>query len=281
MGAFKDVLVNLGLAQQELNRTFVPEGHRMVYVNDPVKQRQSNYLHNSVSTGKYNAVTFIPRFLLEFFSKYANLFFLFTGTIQLIPNISPTSKFGTVIPLSVIAALTASKEIVEDRKRHQQDRIVNSRECKVLVGNHFVPTHWRDIKVGDIVRVENTEFFPADLVLISSSEPDALCYIETANLDGETNLKIRQGLPETANILTPESVARLDGVIKSELPNNSLYTFEGLLKFGGKEFPLSPQQLLLRGAQLRNTRWVYAVVVFTGHESKLMMNSTYAQCADR
>jgi phospholipid-transporting ATPase len=63
-------------------------------------------------------------------------------------------------------------------------------------------------------------------------------------------------------------------MIKSEMPNNSLYTFEATLKLGLKEYPLSPNQLLLRGAQLRNTRWVYAVVVFTGHESKLMMNST-------
>ena len=65
-------------------------------------------------------------------------------------------------------------------------------------------------------------------------------------------------------------------IIKSELPNNSLYTFDATLIMNGKEYPLSPEQLLLRGAQLRNTRWVYAVVVFTGHETKLMKNSTVA-----
>lgn len=66
----------------------------------------------------------------------------------------------------------------------------------------------------------------------------------------------------------------MDATIKSELPNNSLYTFEGVLKMKGKDYPVGPQQLLLRGAQLRNTRWIYAIVVFTGHETKLMMNST-------
>jgi phospholipid-transporting ATPase len=246
----------------------------MVYVNDPVKQRQIKYLHNSVTTGKYNAVTFLPRFLIEFFSKSANVFFLFTGSIQLIGTLSPTSKYGTIIPLTVIAIFSGGKEFVEDSKRHAQDRMVNSRLSKVLKGDQFIPTYWRDIKVGDVVRIENTEYFPADLVVISSSEPDALCYIETANLDGETNLKIRQGIPETAGMLSPESASKLDGVLKTELPNNSLYTFEAVLKFGGKEYPISPQQLLLRGAQLRNTRWVYAIAVFTGHETKLMMNSS-------
>ena len=90
----------------------------------------------------------------------------------------------------------------------------------------------------------------------------------------ETNLKIRQGIPETAILLTPGSVQSMDATIKSELPNNSLYTFEGVLKMKGKDYPVGPQQLLLRGAQLRNTRWIYAIVVFTGHETKLMMNST-------
>ena len=144
----------------------------------------------------------------------------------------------------------------------------------MLNGSSFVEKHWHEVCVGDIVRIENGQYFPADLLLLSSSEPDALCYIETSNLDGETNLKLRQGRPETATLLTPEAVSRLNAHIKSELPNNSLYTFEAILAMNGAELPLEPLQLLLRGAQLRNTRWVYGIVIFTGHETKLMKNST-------
>ncbi|KAJ3105015.1 hypothetical protein HDU97_008623 [Phlyctochytrium planicorne] len=247
---------------------------RIIYLNDPIKNEAAKYLHNKITTAKYNLVTFVPKFLMEQFSRYANLFFLFIGCIQQIPDLSPVNKLGTIIPLSIVLLASGVKEVLEDLKRHKQDAEVNARMVKVLAGAEFVEKPWRDVVVGDIVRVENGQFFPADLILLSSSEPDALCYIETSNLDGETNLKIRQGLVETANLLTPEDISRLEGVIKSELPNNSLYTYEGTLRLGSKEIPVDPTQLLLRGAMLRNTRWIYAAVVFTGHESKLMKNST-------
>ncbi len=115
------------------------------------------------------------------------------------------------MPLAIVLTATAVKELLEDIKRHQQDAEVNARLVNVLNGNTFEKKAWKDVVVGEIVRIESGESFPADLILLSSSEPDALCYIETANLDGETNLKIRQGLQETAEVLTPEQVSRLEG----------------------------------------------------------------------
>lgn len=98
----------------------------------------------------------------------------------------------------------------------------------------------------------------------------------------EVNLKIKQALPETAHYVSPNQVASMQGIIKSEQPNNRLYTYDGTLTLEldngtTKNLPLDPGQMLLRGAQLRNTSWVYAVVVFTGHETKLMLNSRYFQ----
>ncbi|KAI9599439.1 hypothetical protein BDF19DRAFT_470419 [Syncephalis fuscata] len=238
------------------------------------------FLHNRVSTAKYNIVTFLPKFLYEQFSKYANLFFLFTSCIQQVKDVSPTNRWSTAIPLAVVLIATAFKEIMEDRKRHLSDAETNARYTKTLSGDVFVDAKWRDVHVGDIVRVEGGEAFPADLILISSSEPEGLCYIETSNLDGETNLKIKQALTETVTMITPQDVARLEGYIECEQPNNSLYTFDGTLilqkAYGGErqQIPLDPTQQLLRGAILRNTRWIYGVVVFTGHETKLMRNAS-------
>ncbi|KAG0088539.1 hypothetical protein BGZ92_006041 [Podila epicladia] len=255
------------------------EGIRIIHLNNPERNAQEKYLHNRISTSKYNYFTFLPKFLYEQFSKYANIFFLFTACIQQIDGVSPTSRFTTAVPLALVLFATAIKEVMEDFKRHASDSETNARLTKTLQGSTFTPRAWHSIRVGDIVRVEGGESFPADLVLLSSSEPEGMCYIETSNLDGETNLKIKQALPETVHLLTPQEVSYLGGCIRSEQPNNSLYTFEGTLLMDNesgntKELPLDPTQVLLRGAQLRNTNWIYGIVIFTGHESKLMRNAS-------
>ncbi|BGP12149.1 hypothetical protein JCM10213_004714 [Rhodosporidiobolus nylandii] len=261
----------------------VYEGERVVHLNNEGLNRQSRFGGNSVSTSKYNVVTFLPKFLAEQFSKYANIFFLFIACCQQIPNVSPTNRYTTVLPLGIVLLVAGVKEIKEDVKRHSSDSDLNSRRCAVLdpSSGTFVDKPWRSVQVGDLVRVEGNDSFPADLVLLSSSEPEGLCYIETSNLDGETNLKIKQASPSTSHLLTPSLLSNLAGQLRSEQPNNSLYTYEGTLQLGGgaaggKDIPLGPDQVLLRGAQLRNTAWLYGLVVFTGHETKLMRNATAA-----
>ena len=255
-------------------------GPRMIYLNNPPANAGSKFVDNHVSTAKYNAFTFTPKFLYEQFSKYANLFFLFTAILQQIPGISPTNRYTTIVPLIIVLLVSAAKELVEDFRRKSSDRALNHSATKVLKGNTFEETKWINVAVGDIVRVGSEEPFPADIVLLASSEPEGLCYIETANLDGETNLKIKQAIPETAHLVSPSELARMGGKIRSEQPNSSLYTYEATLTMasggGETELSLAPDQLLLRGATLRNTPWIHGVVVFTGHETKLMRNATAA-----
>lgn len=256
------------------------QGPRQIYVMDHSKNAPFRYYGNYISTTKYNFATFVPKFLFEQFSKYANLFFLFTSIIQQVPNVSPTNRYTTIGTLLIVLLVSAVKEITEDIKRNRADNELNNTKVQVLDPNsgEFVHKKWIKVEVGDIVKVINEEPFPADLLLLSSSEPEGLCYIETANLDGETNLKIKQSKPETAYLVNPRFLVSdmLHTEIVSELPNSSLYTYEGNLKnFGSTgEIPMTPEQLLLRGATLRNTQWIHGVVVFTGHETKLMRNAT-------
>ena len=253
-------------------------GPRIIHLNNPPANSSNKYVDNHISTAKYNIFTFLPKFLYEQFSRYANLFFLFTAILQQIPGISPTKRYTTIVPLGIVLLVSAVKEYIEDFRRKKSDQGLNNSKAQVLKGSSFTDTRWINVAVGDIVRVESEEPFPADLVLLTSSEPEGLCYIETANLDGETNLKIKQAIPETADLVSISDLSRLGGKIRSEQPNSSLYTYEATLTIaaggGEKELPLAPDQLLLRGATLRNTPWIHGVVVFTGHETKLMRNAT-------
>lgn len=253
-------------------------GPRIIHLNNPPANSANKYVDNHISTAKYNFATFLPKFLFEQFSKFANIFFLCTAGLQQIPGLSPTNRYTTIAPLLVVLFISAGKELVEDYRRKQADNALNTSKALVLQGSTFNKTKWINVAVGDIIRVESEQPFPADLVLLASSEPEGLCYIETANLDGETNLKIKQALPETSSMVSPSELSRLGGRIKSEQPNSSLYTYEATLTMqsggGEKELALNPEQLLLRGATLRNTPWIHGVVVFTGHETKLMRNAT-------
>ncbi|XP_042841635.1 phospholipid-transporting ATPase IB-like isoform X3 [Panthera tigris] len=243
---------------------------RTIYLNEPIR---NNFCKNSISTAKYSIWSFLPRYLYLQFSKAANAFFLFITILQQIPDVSPTGKYTTLLPLMIILTISGIKEIVEDYKRHMADRLVNTKNTIVFRENEWKVIMWKEVKVGDIVKASNGQFLPADMVLISSSEPEATCYVATSNLDGETNLKIRQALLETAEMQT-EQLSSLSGKIECEGPNRHFNTFIGTLYLNGKSpVAVGPDQVLLRGTQLKNTQWILGVVVYTGSETKFMQNS--------
>ncbi|XP_060740613.1 phospholipid-transporting ATPase IA isoform X1 [Tachysurus vachellii] len=248
------------------------EDARLIFINQP---QFTKFCSNRVSTAKYNVLTFLPRFLYSQFRRAANSFFLFIALLQQIPDVSPTGRWTTLVPLLFILVVAAVKEVIEDLKRHKADSVVNKKETQVLRNGAWEIVHWEKVAVGEVVRASNGDHLPADLVILSSSEPQGMCYIETSNLDGETNLKIRQGLHVTSEIKDIDSLMRFSGRMECESPNRHLYEFVGNIRLDGHStVPLGPDQILLRGAQLRNTQWVHGIVVYTGHDTKLMQNST-------
>ncbi|XP_026991101.2 probable phospholipid-transporting ATPase IA isoform X2 [Tachysurus fulvidraco] len=248
------------------------EDARLIFINQP---QFTKFCSNRVSTAKYNVLTFLPRFLYSQFRRAANSFFLFIALLQQIPDVSPTGRWTTLVPLLFILVVAAVKEVIEDLKRHKADSVVNKKETQVLRNGAWEIVHWEKVVVGDIVKVNGKDYVPADTILLSSSEPQGMCYIETSNLDGETNLKIRQGLQVTSEIKDIDSLMRFSGRMECESPNRHLYEFVGNIRLDGHStVPLGPDQILLRGAQLRNTQWVHGIVVYTGHDTKLMQNST-------
>uniref|UniRef100_A0A0E0AUX3 Phospholipid-transporting ATPase n=1 Tax=Oryza glumipatula TaxID=40148 RepID=A0A0E0AUX3_9ORYZ len=231
------------------------------------------YPGNAISTTKYTAASFVPKSLFEQFRRAANCFFLVVACVSFSP-LAPYRAVSVLLPLVVVVGAAMAKEAVEDWRRKQQDIEVNSRKVEVYDGTQsFHQTEWKKLQVGDIVKVKKDEFFPADLVLLSSSYEDGICYVETMNLDGETNLKRKQSLDVTAGLNEDHSFHTFKAFIQCEDPNEKLYSFLGTLHYNGQQYPLSPQQILLRDSKLRNTNQIYGIVIFTGHDTKVMQNA--------
>ncbi|XP_032374877.1 phospholipid-transporting ATPase ID [Etheostoma spectabile] len=249
------------------------EEERRVRANDREYNEKFQYASNCIMTSKYNIVTFLPVNLFEQFQEVANTYFLFLLILQLIPQISSLSWFTTIVPLALVLSITAVKDATDDYFRHKSDNQVNNRQSQVLIRGSLQNEKWMNVRVGDIIKLENNQFVAADLLLLSSSEPHGLCYIETAELDGESNMKVRQSVPVTSALGDPNNLASFDGEVVCEPPNNKLDRFCGTLYWRDKKYTLTNQNMLLRGCVLRNTEACYGLVIFAGPDSKLMQNS--------
>ena len=189
----------------------------------------SPFCSNYISTTKYTPVTFLPLNLFEQFNKKANVYFLLIALLSW-TDFSPKSPFFSVAPLTFVLMVSAVKEIYEDVKRFEMDKEINNRKVLTFRPNEdgsewkFRRIAWQDLEVGDLIKVTKEErAFPADTLLLQSSTNQGLCNIETANLDGETNLKIKQAVGATYSIPAAPSgedyptQAELQFVLESEV----------------------------------------------------------------
>ncbi|KAM4626029.1 phospholipid-transporting ATPase VD [Polymixia lowei] len=235
------------------------------------------YQGNAIRTTKYSLLSFIPMNLFQQFHRAANLYFLFLVLLNWVPVVEAFQKEITMIPLLVVLSVIAFKDAMEDYRRYLFDKRVNNNIVRVYSGKQkaYIDQRWQDVKVGDFVRLSCNEIIPADMLLLYSSDPHSVCYIETANLDGETNLKQRQvvaGLPLQGAELTPET---FHSRIECENPNNDLSRFRGYMENSSKvRMGLHNNNLLLRSCTVRNTETVVGIVVYAGHETKAMKNNS-------
>ncbi|XP_077572622.1 phospholipid-transporting ATPase IC [Stigmatopora nigra] len=231
---------------------------------------------NQVRSYKYTALTFLPMTLFEQFQRAANLYFLFIMALQCVPIISSVQWYISIIPILLIVSVRGAKDLLNDMARRRSDSEVNARPCDVLISQSFNKAQWKDVCVGDIVRIHKDQTIPADVVLLCSSEPHSVAYVETADIDGETNLKLRQALRATHDKLTSEpsecTLASFDGVVFCEEPNDGIHVFRGKLHWKDERFLLDNEHLLLRGTVLRNTLTAYGLVIYAGSDTKVLKN---------
>ncbi|KAM0343845.1 hypothetical protein ACHAPU_008114 [Fusarium lateritium] len=269
------------------------------------------YVSNSIRTSRYTVWDFIPKQLFFQFSRVGNFYFLCVGVPQMIPGLSTTGSYTTILPLLFFVLLTIVKEGYDDYRRYRLDKIENAgfatalgredrytgklkpvtkwRKWNPFVTNskaepypvpdeefnglRWVPVRWSEIKVGDVVRLCRDEPIPADLILLDSDGENKLAYIETMALDGETNLKSKQVSPTLEGCDTIEGISKCKAEFVVEDPNPDLYNFDGRVTVNGKTVPLTSSEVIYRGSIVRNTNMALGLVINTGEDCKIRMNA--------
>ena len=189
------------------------------------------FLDNSISTTKYNVLSFIPLNLFEQLRKISNFYFLTVMILSLIPGASPIAPASAVAPLVLVVAVSGAKDAYEDFKRHRSDKKANEQPVEVFRSGDFIEVLSEDVVVGDILRIKHGEEIKADCVLLNSSLPDGVAYIETANLDGETNAKIKKATDATIRHLgTVEQLTEMCVVSCPQVKSSSRKFFDKLKK---------------------------------------------------
>jgi len=232
---------------------------------------------NIVKNQKYNVITFIPLVLYNEFKLFFNLFFLLTAVTQFIPPLQTGYLISYIGPLALVLSITAIKEFVDDFLRYRRDKEANSAPYRLITGK-TVPSS--ALKVGDIIEVHSNQHIPADLVLLYTSEPTGSVFIRTDQLDGETDWKLRKAIRYTqkyesdhGNLVTLHSSAK----ILANPPLENIYEFEGVFVMEKENGEVIKEPLTLENTLWSNTVLaagkIYAMVVYTGKETRSVMNA--------
>ncbi|XP_045447755.1 phospholipid-transporting ATPase IF-like [Melitaea cinxia] len=243
-------------------------------INVGVVEENGKKKHNKIKTSKYTILMFLPKNLSEQFRRVVNFYFLIVTVIAVVID-SPVSPFTSIAPLSFMVLVTAVKQGYEDWLRHRADNKVNNKIVEIVHKGVIKEVRNSLIAPGTLVRVKRGQEVPADLVLLCSEGEKGKCFITTANLDGETNLKTLRVPPPFVGY-TPDILPK-GMCIEVPHPVADLYTFYGRLEIPGLEsIVLSTDNIMLRGSRVKNTEWAIGCAVYTGEETKLALNSKYA-----
>ncbi|KAK5856963.1 hypothetical protein PBY51_010237 [Eleginops maclovinus] len=246
-------------------------------VDEELSLLLKTYNGNKIRTSKYSLLSFLPKNLFEQLHRVANVYFIFLAALNFVPVVEAFQPEIAVVPIILVLSVTAVKDMWEDYHRYKSDHSINRLPCHVYSSKQkaYIEQRWQDVRVGDFVRLSCNEIIPADMLLLYSSDQRGVCYIETANLDGETNLKQRQVVSDLPLQGVDSPLESFHSRIECENPNNDLSRFRGYMEHpSGLRVGLHNNNLLLRSCTVRNTETVVGIVVYAGLETKAMMNNS-------
>ena len=264
------------------------------YINDNNRNKEYKLKDNYISTTKYNIFTFLPKGLLFQFFRLSNVYFLITAIIQSIPLISPLTSLTAIIPLIFVLGVSLIREAIEDLVRNNYDNLNNQEEILVFRNNKFIRSQSKTLRHGELILIYENKTLPADIILIDSGFSEGTCYVETSSLDGEKTLKLKMANKITQGFISND-IKMNKGVEK--FIQGKKYSFNGFIKINAptpdlnyvngnvhaifnkngcnidQNIIISINEFLLKGSVLKNTNWIIGIVVYTGKNNKIILNS--------
>ncbi|XP_015439518.1 PREDICTED: probable phospholipid-transporting ATPase IF [Dufourea novaeangliae] len=248
---------------------------RTISISPSNESARTVFPKNRIVSKKYTIWNFIPKNLFEQFRRIANIYFLISAFIATLIT-SPVSPWTSILPLGFVVFVTACKQGYEDYLRYVEDKHINRKYVTVVRNKCMQTIHCEQIRVGDLVKVSRDEDVPCDLLFLFSTDDSKRCYVTTANLDGETNLKTLI-VPKMLMHMTAPQIVSMEATITCQHPSSDLYGFHGKLEItnavGDVSGHLTIDNLLLRGTRLKDTEHIIGCAVYTGQDTKLSLNS--------
>merc|ERR1719414_1375060 len=242
---------------------------RSIWVGRPSTQQ---FPPNLIKNHKYNIFTFLPLLLYNQFKFFLNLFFLIMACSQFIPQLRIGYLYTYWFPLGFVLSVTIIREAIDDIRRWQRDRQVNSEKYSKLTDRGRVQVSSSQLKGGDVIEVGKGVRAPADLVLLRTTETTGACFIRTDQLDGETDWKLRLAIPHTQR-MTDEELVSCNASVYAEKPQKDIHSFIGKFSHAGGEESLSIENTVWCGAVVASGT-ATGVVVYTGSEARAAMNNS-------
>lgn len=229
------------------------------------------YGNNLITTTKYNMVTFLPKSLLIQFKKAANIYFLIVSILTCV-SFSPKQPSSMIGTFAFVLIATMFKEAAEDYSRYKQDKQSNNKIVMKYSNGNWINVLCWTLKPGDLIKVLKEEEFCADSIIIKSSSDSGYSFVDTKNLDGETNLKEKCAIEEFKNI-AEQKYSELLGSLDCDKPDENINVWEGILSYNRMTIYTSLRNMILKGCVLKNTDYSIGLVVYTGRNTKIMKNS--------
>uniref|UniRef100_A0A8C5KI49 Phospholipid-transporting ATPase n=1 Tax=Jaculus jaculus TaxID=51337 RepID=A0A8C5KI49_JACJA len=236
---------------------------RTVWLGCPEKCEEK-HPRNAIKNQKYNVFTFIPGVLYEQFKFFLNLYFLVVSCSQFVPALKIGYLYTYWAPLGFVLAVTITREAIDEFRRFQRDKDVNSQLYSKLTVRGKVQVKSSDIQVGDLIIVEKNQRIPSDMVFLRTSEKAGSCFIRTDQLDGETDWKLKVAVSCTQRL-------------------GSIYVERLFLSISPHLSTEDSDPPIHESLSIENTLWastivasgtVIGVVIYTGKETRSVMNTS-------